>query len=115
MWLLVRIFLLTLQCLPTSAYWDIDRRATHCHVNNTTYFFSTGLTHAALDIIILVLPVIEVVKMHLPTGQKIAVIALFGFGTLYVPLGEVVLLQANLYKCLRLYNTGDSRCLQVRR
>ncbi|SPJ85758.1 related to integral membrane protein [Fusarium torulosum] len=81
-WLLVRLFLLTLQCLPTSAYWDIARRATHCHVNNTIYFFSTGLTHAVLDVIILTLPIIEVAKMHLPLGQKIAVIALFGFGTL---------------------------------
>ncbi|KAM0216530.1 hypothetical protein ACHAQD_007762 [Fusarium lateritium] len=114
-WLLIRIFLLTLQCLPTSAYWDIDRRATHCHVNNTIYFFSTGLTHATLDIIILILPVIEVVKMRLPLGQKIAVIALFGFGTLYVPFDEVMSSWANLCKCLRLDHIGDSRFLQVRR
>jgi hypothetical protein len=53
--------------------------------------------------------------MHLPLGQKIAVIALFGFGTLYVPLGEVVISQANLHKCLCIHNFGDSRCLQVRR
>ncbi|KAF4988105.1 hypothetical protein FGRMN_9971 [Fusarium graminum] len=81
-WFLVRIFLLTLQCMPTSAYWDIARRATHCHVNNTIFFFSTGVTHAVLDVVILTLPIIEVVKMHLPPGQKLAVIALFGFGTL---------------------------------
>ncbi|KAM5522385.1 integral membrane protein [Fusarium oxysporum f. sp. phaseoli] len=81
-WFIVRILLLTLSCMPTSAYWDLARRATHCHVTSNIYFFSTGLTHAVLDVVILVLPLIEVIKMHLPLGQKLAVMALFGFGAL---------------------------------
>ncbi|RGP77207.1 integral membrane [Fusarium longipes] len=83
-WFLVRMFLLTMQCQPTAAYWDLDRRETHCHVKSSIYFFSTGLTHAVLDIVILVLPIVEVSRMHLPLGQKIAVMALFGFGALFV-------------------------------
>lgn len=74
--------------MPTSAYWDLARRTTHCHVTSNIYFFSTGLTHAVLDVVILVLPLIEVIKMHLPLGQKLAVMALFGFGALCVPCGD---------------------------
>lgn len=93
LWTLVRIFLLTMQCQPTAAYWDLDRRETHCHVKSSIYFFSTGLTHAVLDVIILILPVVEVSRMRLPLGQKLAVIALFGFGSLFVSLVAVLLFQ----------------------
>ncbi|KAF4454411.1 hypothetical protein F53441_3037 [Fusarium austroafricanum] len=93
-WFLVRILLLTLQCMPTSAYWDIARRATHCHVTSRAFFFSTGLTHAVLDIVILVLPLIEVVRMHLPLGQKLAVMSLFGFGAIVCVLTILVIQDA---------------------
>jgi hypothetical protein len=86
LWTLVRIFLLTMQCQPTAAYWDLDRRGTHCHVKSSIYFFSTGLTHAVLDVVILILPVVEVSRMRLPLGQKLAVMGLFGFGALSVYL-----------------------------
>ncbi|CAF3503444.1 unnamed protein product, partial [Fusarium graminearum] len=91
LWTLVRIFLLTMQCQPTAAYWDLDRRETHCHVKSSIYFFSTGLTHAVLDVIILILPVVEVSRMRLPLGQKLAVIALFGFGSLVCVLTILVI------------------------
>ncbi|KAF9774447.1 hypothetical protein IL306_007524 [Fusarium sp. DS 682] len=84
--------------MPTSAYWDLARRATHCHVTSNIYFFSTGLTHAILDIVILVLPLIEVIKMHLPLGQKIAVMALFGFGSLVCVLTILVIQDAFKFK-----------------
>ncbi|EXM19561.1 hypothetical protein RAB80_009370 [Fusarium oxysporum f. sp. vasinfectum] len=90
-WFIVRILLLTLSCMPTSAYWDLARRATHCHVTSNIYFFSTGLTHAVLDVVILVLPLIEVIKMHLPLGQKLAVMTLFGFGALVCVLSILVI------------------------
>ncbi|RFN45595.1 integral membrane protein [Fusarium flagelliforme] len=93
-WFIVRMFLLTMQCQPTSAYWDIDRRDTHCNVPSSTYFFSTGLTHLILDVIILLLPLVEVYRMHLPIGQKIAVMGLFGFGALVVVLTVFVIYDA---------------------
>ncbi|QPC70713.1 hypothetical protein HYE68_001465 [Fusarium pseudograminearum] len=91
LWTLVRIFLLTMQCQPTAAYWDLDRRETHCHVKSSIYFFSTGLTHAVLDVIILILPVVEVSRMRLPLGQKLAVMAMFGFGSLVCVLTILVI------------------------
>jgi hypothetical protein len=99
--------------MPTSAYWDLARRATHCHVTSSIYFFSTGLTHAVLDIVILVLPLIEVIKMHLPLGQKLAVMALFGFGALCVSRGDLECLVLTSAQCLRLDYSCHPRFLQV--
>ncbi|KPA36879.1 integral membrane protein [Fusarium langsethiae] len=91
LWTMVRILLLTMQCHPTAAYWDLDRRNTHCHVKSSIYFFSTGLTHGVLDVVILVLPVVEVSRMRLPLGQKLAVMGLFGFGALVCVLTILVI------------------------
>ncbi|OBS24573.1 hypothetical protein FPOA_05115 [Fusarium poae] len=71
LWTLVRIFLLTMQCQPTAAYWDLDRRV--------------------LDVVILILPVVEVSRMRLPLGQKLAVMGLFGFGALVCVLTVLVI------------------------
>ncbi|KAF4969026.1 hypothetical protein FSARC_3680 [Fusarium sarcochroum] len=90
-WFVARMLLLTLQCIPTQAYWDVARRDLDCHVKTATYFYSTVLTHAILDIVILVLPLLEVFKMHLPLGQKIAVMALFGFGAVVCVLTILVI------------------------
>ncbi|KAF5024440.1 hypothetical protein F66182_3526 [Fusarium sp. NRRL 66182] len=93
-WFIVRMLLLTLQCIPTQSYWNVARRASDCHVDNTVYFYATVLTHAVLDVVILVLPLIEVLKMHLPLSQKIAVMALFGFGALVCVLTILVIVQS---------------------
>ena len=46
--------------------------------------FRNRLTHVILDILTLVLPVIQIGKLRLRYGQKIAVIGLFTFGILWV-------------------------------
>ncbi|KAF4975591.1 hypothetical protein FZEAL_7644 [Fusarium zealandicum] len=81
-WFILRLFLVTLQCIPINALWDLAgaARAAKCHVHESTFFFSTVLTHVLLDCAILALPAIEVGKLHLPKGQKVAVILLFMFG-----------------------------------
>ncbi|KAJ3460508.1 hypothetical protein MRS44_011375 [Fusarium solani] len=80
-WFILRLFLVTLQCIPIRGLWDHSVKHT-CGVNETVFFFATVLTHVLIDCAILALPIIEVGKMHLPKGQKIAVIALFMFGGL---------------------------------
>lgn len=81
-WFIVRLFMVTLQCIPIKALWDKSIVDAQCNINESTFFFSTILTHVFIDVAILSLPAIEVGRMHLPTGQKVAVIALFTFGAL---------------------------------
>ncbi|KAH7268352.1 hypothetical protein B0J15DRAFT_578458 [Fusarium solani] len=92
-WFILRLFLVTLQCIPIRGLWDHSVKHT-CGVNETVFFFATVLTHVLIDCAILALPIIEVGKMHLPKGQKIAVIALFMFGGLVCLASVFVLVES---------------------
>lgn len=79
-WLLLRTFMVTFHCLPVQAYWDKSIEGAVCKINDSQFFFGTCLTHFALDVVILALPIIEVFKLRLRMGQKIAITALFVIG-----------------------------------
>lgn len=79
-WLIVRLFMLLFRCSPVRAYWDKEIPGEICPINEVTFYFATIFTHMILDIIILVLPIIEVFKLRLRLGQKIGVAALFLIG-----------------------------------
>ncbi|KAH6884271.1 hypothetical protein B0T10DRAFT_463160 [Thelonectria olida] len=93
-WFLLRLFMVTLQCIPIQALWDKSVKGAECNIHESTFFFSTVLTHVLVDVAILALPAIEVGKLHLPAGQKIAVIALFMFGALVCLSSVFVLIES---------------------
>lgn len=86
-WIIVRTFMTIFRCLPVQAYWDKTIPHAVCRIRDTEFFFSTVLTHFLMDLAILVLPIIEVFKLRLRIGQKIAVAALFIVGSMYVTPG----------------------------
>ncbi|KAM0340380.1 hypothetical protein ACHAPU_010516 [Fusarium lateritium] len=79
-WLILRTFMVIFHCLPVQAYWDKSIEGAVCKINDSQFFFGTCLTHFILDVVILALPVIEVFKLRLRLGQKIAITALFVVG-----------------------------------
>lgn len=79
MWIILRTFMVSFQCLPTRYFWDKSISG-HCAINEPKFFFGTILAHCVMDIIILALPIIEVSKLHLRLSQKLAVIGLFLVG-----------------------------------
>ncbi|EXK38284.1 hypothetical protein FOMG_08694 [Fusarium oxysporum f. sp. melonis 26406] len=99
-WFLLRLFMVCLQCLPLTALWDGDQatRDAKCHIRESTFFFSTVLTHVLIDCAILILPAIEIGKLHLPKGQKVAVIALFAFGAMTCLASIFVLVESFKFK-----------------
>ncbi|KAM0428884.1 hypothetical protein ACHAPT_006684 [Fusarium lateritium] len=99
-WFVLRLFMVTLQCIPTSAFWEepLETKSQKCHIKESAFFFSTVLTHALIDCAILALPAIEVGKLHLPKGQKIAVIALFTFGAVTCLASIFVLVESFKFK-----------------
>ena len=80
-WILLRIFMVSLQCIPLKYFWDKSTDG-RCGIDESQFFFGTVLTHFVMDIIILILPVVEVGKLHLRLGQKLAVICLFLIGSM---------------------------------
>ncbi|RSM12435.1 hypothetical protein CEP52_002472 [Fusarium oligoseptatum] len=99
-WFFLRLFMVTLQCIPTSAFWEepLETKSQKCHVRESAFFFSTVLTHVLIDCAILALPAIEVGRLHLPKGQKVAVIALFAFGAVTCLASIFVLIESFRYK-----------------
>lgn len=79
-WLILRTFMVIFHCIPVQAYWDKSIEGAVCKINDSQFFFGTCLTHFILDVVILALPVIEVFKLRLRLGQKIAITALFVVG-----------------------------------
>lgn len=79
-WIILRTFMVIFHCIPVQAYWDKTIDGAVCKINDSQFFFGTCLTHFALDVVILTLPIIEVFKLRLRLGQKVAITALFVIG-----------------------------------
>lgn len=83
-WVIIRTFMTIFHCVPPQAFWDTSVENARCDIDNSKFFFGTTLTHLLIDVAILLLPIIQVRRLKLRTGQKIGVIGLFMFGTVYV-------------------------------
>ncbi|KAJ4029935.1 hypothetical protein NW761_011695 [Fusarium oxysporum] len=81
-WIILRTFMLTFRCVPVQSLWDYTITDKVCNINSDQFFLGTITTHFIMDIIILVLPIIEVFRLRLRTGQKLAIGALFLLGTI---------------------------------
>ncbi|KAI8652623.1 hypothetical protein NCS57_01326900 [Fusarium keratoplasticum] len=96
-WFTIRTFMVIFHCAPVQAYWNKTITHARCLVNPSTFFFCTILIHCLMDCIILVLPVIEVAKMHLPWSKKLAVVGLFTSGIIVCIASVFILIQAIHY------------------
>ncbi|KAG5789542.1 hypothetical protein H9Q69_011403 [Fusarium xylarioides] len=81
-WIILRTFMLTFRCVPVQSLWDYTITDKVCNINSDQFFLGTITTHFIMDIIILVLPIIEVFRLRLKMGQKLAIGALFLLGTI---------------------------------
>ncbi|CAM1502461.1 Fc.00g044450.m01.CDS01 [Cosmosporella sp. VM-42] len=93
-WLVLRTFLAIFHCVPVQAFWDKTIEGATCAINDSEFFFGTVLAHFFIDIAILILPVMQVRRLHLRAGQKLAVIALFMFGILVCIASIFVLVES---------------------
>lgn len=71
-----------MQCRPAQAFWDKSIPEASCDVDIGHFMFATILMHTTLDLTILSLPVVQVLKMHLPLADKAGVVAVFASGIL---------------------------------
>ncbi|KAH7243862.1 hypothetical protein B0J15DRAFT_537782 [Fusarium solani] len=92
-WLIMRVCITIFQCVPIQAFWDISSKGSKCTVHESAFSFATVLTHAVLDVLILVLPAVQIGKLRLRYGQKISIIALFMVGVLVCIASIFVLIE----------------------
>ncbi|CEF79715.1 hypothetical protein SNK03_007548 [Fusarium graminearum] len=81
-WIILRTFMLTFRCVPVQSLWDYSITDKVCNLDSGEFFLGTITTHFIMDIAILILPIIEVARLSLPTGQKLAITALFLLGAI---------------------------------
>ncbi|RBR26935.1 uncharacterized protein FIESC28_00203 [Fusarium coffeatum] len=96
-WLILRTFMVIFHCIPVQAYWDKNIEGAVCKINDAQFFFGTCLTHFALDVVILALPIIEVFKLRLRMGQKVAITALFVIGFIVCLASTFVVIESIRY------------------
>ncbi|KAK8066226.1 hypothetical protein PG997_012973 [Apiospora hydei] len=82
-WLLARTFITIFHCVPVHAFWDETVEDATCLISDSEYIFWSTLAHFILDVVIIVLPAVEIRKLQqFSTKQKIGTCSLFGFGIL---------------------------------
>jgi hypothetical protein len=83
-WLTIRTVMTIFHCTPVDAYWNLNIKDAVCRIDPGKFMFGTTLVHLLLEIAVLILPAFQVASLKLRMGQKIAVVAMFMFGILYV-------------------------------
>jgi hypothetical protein len=79
-WFVLRTFMLIFRCVPVQSLWDYSIEDKVCNIDSDKFFMGTITTHFLLDLIILVLPLVEVFHLRMKIGQKMAVAGLFLIG-----------------------------------
>ncbi|KAH6888516.1 hypothetical protein B0T10DRAFT_488317 [Thelonectria olida] len=93
-WLFVRLGMTIFQCMPIKAFWEAELKETKCGLNEASFFFGTVLTHVVLDLLILILPAVQIMRMRLQFGLKLGVAALFMSGILTCMASIFVLIES---------------------
>lgn len=81
-WWIFRTFMLIFRCVPVQSLWDYTIKDKVCNIDSHTFFMATITTHFILDMIILILPIIEIFRLRMPIGPKVAFAGLFLVGTM---------------------------------
>lgn len=71
-----------LNCIPVAKFWN-PAIPGYC-LSMKGLWFSNASTHIATDLAILAIPIPALVALELPKRQKVALIAIFALGGLYV-------------------------------
>lgn len=82
---IISVCVAAVQCLPVSYYWDRYKNESavgHC-IPIEPLAWANGVLSVALDLLIILIPLAEVIKMQMHWKKKAGVILMFLLGTLY--------------------------------
>jgi hypothetical protein len=67
---------------PLKAYWDLFPSYEYSCINGEAFMFGASIANTITDLMTTIIPVTLIATLHLPTRQRIAVMAIFGLGVL---------------------------------
>ncbi|KAG9187831.1 hypothetical protein G6011_05702 [Alternaria panax] len=76
-----KVTLICMQCQPIRKFWHKDFPG-KCPLTPMLSLFAASIPHFILEVAILVCPLIEICRLHIPAARKIAVAAMFASGLL---------------------------------
>jgi hypothetical protein len=82
-WAIMTCLIGLLICQPIAMNWDPSTPGGHCGKENIA-FAAVGVIDMATDLAILILPLPMVKGLQIPLANKIALLCIFGLGTLYI-------------------------------
>ena len=74
-----QVTLICMQCTPIRKFWDADVPGT-CPLTPMMSLFAAGIPHFIIELGILLCPLFEIWKLHLPWRRKLAVAVMFTAG-----------------------------------
>lgn len=77
--LIKQVTLICMQCTPIRKFWDADVPGT-CPLTPMMSLFAAGIPHFIIELGILLCPLFEIWKLHLPWRRKLAVAVMFTAG-----------------------------------
>ncbi|CAM1500530.1 Fc.00g096920.m01.CDS01 [Cosmosporella sp. VM-42] len=80
-WLIVRIFITLFQCQPLAYYWDRSIEG-KCNIDPSKFYIGSVASHLVIDIVLMILPAVQINHLKIPLAQRVAVTVMFMFGIL---------------------------------
>ncbi|KAF7555009.1 hypothetical protein G7Z17_g2480 [Cylindrodendrum hubeiense] len=96
-WVICRIFICIFHCTPIQAYWDLTIKDARCDIDDKKFFLGSLIVHVAIDIGIMILPIIQIRKLQLPRLQKIGVFFMFGVGIFICITAIVIMVESTKF------------------
>ena len=87
-WGIVALFTNVFVCVPASYFWDKSIKGGHCS-DIGPIAVGNGAFSTAFDVVIILMPMPHIWKLQIDMRRKIALMAIFAIGILWVPLGTL--------------------------
>jgi hypothetical protein len=81
LWITARVCLILSTCRPIRAFWDHSIEG-ECPIPKNASLYGAAIPHILIEVGILICPMVEIKRLHLPNTQKIAVAGMFTSGFL---------------------------------
>jgi Fungal rhodopsin domain len=80
-WSTASVISTVFQCNPVAGFWDSKIPGMKCY-NTDAFWYAYAIINIITDVAVLLLPLPEVRKLHLPVMERVGVGAIFAIGIL---------------------------------
>ena len=83
--MMLQVLMTLLRCVPVNSLWD-PTVPSHCYISDSQYFLESSISHIAIDVLLLGLPMPLIWRLHMHRSHITTLTVIFALGSLYVAL-----------------------------